>query len=53
MTKFAYAPNGSPILGTLETLTGRAEIKDGSFRNEDGAEVPEDQLVLEDKERGQ
>jgi len=37
MAKFAYAPNGSPILGTLENLTGRAEIRDGSFRMEDGA----------------
>lgn len=34
----ATAPNGSPILGTLETVTARAEIADGSFyRKPDGS----------------
>lgn len=33
----AFAPNGSPILGTLEKLSGRAEITDGSYKkNPDG-----------------
>ncbi len=27
----AFAPNGSPILGTLEKLSGRAEITPGSY----------------------
>lgn len=29
---YAYAPNGSPILGTLEQLSGRAEISCDSFK---------------------
>lgn len=33
----AFAPNGSPILGTLEKLSGRAEITEDSYKkNPDG-----------------
>jgi len=33
----AFAPNGSPIMGTLEVVSARAEITDDSFeRDKDG-----------------
>lgn len=32
----AYAPNGMPILGTLERIEGRAEIQEGSFTRKRG-----------------
>ncbi len=33
----AFAPNGSPILGTLERLSGRAEVSEDSWtKNQDG-----------------
>lgn len=35
----AFAPNGSEIVGTLERLSGRAEIAPGSFSARDGGGV--------------
>lgn len=36
----AYSPNGTPIIGTLETITARAEISADTFaRNADGSIV--------------
>jgi hypothetical protein len=35
---YAYSPNGSPIVGTLETIPGTAQIQHGSFqRDKDGS----------------
>jgi hypothetical protein len=31
MAQYAFSPNGSPIVGTFERVTARANIQEGSF----------------------